>query len=189
MLEIFFGRDGHRDYFAAFLGGADGENFDARGGLLQQAHIFVDVSGVGQDAGSAGDVAENHFGGGNIFGSGEIVDQWRSEDGRGGVLLDLGSVGLVDGLLGVAGRRSFVGGEQSGRDGKKENGKAMTNDGGAIEAVRVHSFSRDSACEPAIVAQEGYRRAANVMQTGARAWVISPVGLRAPVKASMRKMT
>src|SRR5712692_10081016 len=35
----------------------------------------------------------------------------------------------------------------------------------------------------------GYRAATNVMQTGAGAWVISPVGLRAPVVESMRKMT
>ena len=37
LLEIFqvgFGGDGHGNHFAAFLGGADGENFDARRGLL-----------------------------------------------------------------------------------------------------------------------------------------------------------
>ena len=61
IFQVGFRRDGHGNHFAAFLGGADGENFHARRGLLEQAHVLVDVFGVGKDSRSAGDVAEDNF--------------------------------------------------------------------------------------------------------------------------------
>ena len=107
VFEIGFRRDGHGDHFAAFFGGADGDDFYARRGFLEQAHIFVHVFRVREDAGSAGDVAEDSFGRGHGFAGGQIVDEGRGEVRRGGVLADFGGVGLVDGLLGIARRGSF----------------------------------------------------------------------------------
>ena len=48
--QIFFRGDGHGDHFAAFFGLPDGVDLHARGGLLQQAHVAVDILGVRQDS-------------------------------------------------------------------------------------------------------------------------------------------
>ena len=113
VLEIFFGGDGDSDHFAAFFGGADGEDPRARGGLLEKAHVFVHIFGVGEDAGRAGDVAEDDFGSGNVFRGGQIIDEGRSEDRCGGVLLNFCGVGLVNRLRGIACGRGLVGAYRS----------------------------------------------------------------------------
>ena len=49
--------NGHRDHLAAFFGVADGEDLHARAGSGKHAEVLVDVFGVGQHVGRAGDIA------------------------------------------------------------------------------------------------------------------------------------
>src|SRR6185437_13092445 len=94
--EIGFGGDGDGDLLAALFGVANGVDADAGGCLGEQAHVFVDLFGVRENAGGAGDVAEDLLGRGHGLRGGQVVDERRSEVGLRGVLLDLGGVGLVD---------------------------------------------------------------------------------------------
>ena len=97
-------RDG--DHLASFFGLADGDDLDAAGrGLLEHAHVLVDLFGVRQLAGRAGDVAQHRLRRRHRFRRGEVVHQRRAEERLGRVLLDLLAVLDVDGNLGVADER------------------------------------------------------------------------------------
>jgi len=63
----------------------------------------------------AGNVAENRFRRRHGLGGGEIINERRSEVGRGRVLVNLLRVRLVDGLVGIARGRRFV------RPGQRRN--------------------------------------------------------------------
>ena len=133
LLEVFqigFGRDGDGDHFAALFGGADGDDFHARRGFLEEAHVFVHVFGVGKDAGGAGYVAEDDFGRGDGFAGGEIVDEGRGEVGGGGVFADFDGVGLVDGLLGVARGGGFAIAQGDTADCESKDGEQNQSEGG-----------------------------------------------------------
>ena len=51
--------DGGGDHLAAFFRVADGIDLDAWAGGLKQAEVFIDILGVGQEIGRAGDVAKH----------------------------------------------------------------------------------------------------------------------------------
>ena len=72
-----------------------------RGG--EQTEVFVDVLGVRQYVGRAGDVPENLGRRGHGLRGGKIVDQRRDERGIGRVFVDVVGVFLIDWLLRITG--------------------------------------------------------------------------------------
>ena len=73
--------------------------------LLEQAHVLVDLFGVRQHAGRAGDVAEHGLRRRHGFRRGQVVDQRRGEERLGRVFLDLLGVLGVDRDLRIADER------------------------------------------------------------------------------------
>src|ERR1019366_301307 len=112
--------DGHGDHFAAFLGLADAEDLDARGGFLQQAHVAIDVGRVGQDAGRSGDIAQHRLRSGNGLGGGQVIGKGRVEERLGGVLANLPGVLFVHRLGGVAAGLLEERRTRLGEEGKRE---------------------------------------------------------------------
>ena len=101
--------DGHGDHLAAFFGVSDGDDLYARAGSRKQPEVFVDVFGVGQHIGRAGDIAQGLCGRGNGLRSGQVVHQRRQERRVGCVLVDVVGVFLIDGLLRVTGEAGVEG--------------------------------------------------------------------------------
>src|SRR6185437_13380084 len=146
--EVGLGGDGDGDHFAPLFAVANGEDAHARRSRSQHAHVPVDEGRVGQDVGRAGDVAEDGFGGGNRGRGGEVIDERGAKVGLGGVLEDLGGVGLVngharggtgeDGGRGGGGLlRGKGGGEEEGGGGRKRDlihmhGNAPKSDAGPL---------------------------------------------------------
>ena len=95
-------RDG--DHLAAFFGGADRKDFHARAGALEHAHVLVNIFGVRQLAGRAGNVAEHGFRRRHVRRSGQVVGQRRVEVRRGCILANLVGVFLIDWLIRIAAR-------------------------------------------------------------------------------------
>ena len=71
--------DGEDDLVAAFLGLADLPEFGARGGFGEGFVVAVDVLGVGQFAGLAGNAAEEFEGRGDGVGRGHVVHQFGGD--------------------------------------------------------------------------------------------------------------
>jgi hypothetical protein len=96
---------------------------------FQHAHVAVDLGGIRQDAGRAGDVAEDGLGGGHGFGGGQVVGERRIKEGLGSVLADFAGVLLVDGLAGVAAGLEGNGDAGLGEERKREQrGKKKANE-------------------------------------------------------------
>jgi len=98
-------RDRDCDHLAAFFGLADREDFHARARLLEPPHVVVDLFGVGQLAGRAGDVSEHGLRRRHRFRRRQVIGERRVEERLGRVFLDLRRVLGVDRDLRVADER------------------------------------------------------------------------------------
>ena len=134
-------RYGDGDRLAALFGLADAEDFDPRRGGFQHAHIAIDLGGIRQDAGRAGDVAEHGFGSGHGLRGGQVIGKRRVEKGLGGVFADLPGVLLVDGLAGIA-----AGLEGYGEAGLGEQRKREERD--KKRAKQAHRGNITNSAEP-----------------------------------------
>ncbi len=110
---VFVGDGGHQT-IAAFIGLADGHDFDALGGGGEGAIVAGDIGDVGEVLGRADVVAEDVLGGGNSGRFGQMVYQRAHELGPGGPLFDELGVLLILRLLHL-GQRCDGGGR--GEDG------------------------------------------------------------------------
>ena len=108
VFQILGRRNGHRDHLAPFFRRPDRINLHAGAGLLQQAHVLVNVFGVGQHAGRTGDVAQHSFGSRHVLRGGKVIDERRCEIRRRRVLLNLRGVGLVHRLFRIARWRRLI---------------------------------------------------------------------------------
>ncbi len=99
--------DGEDDLVAAFLGLADLPEFGARGGFGEGFVVAVDVLGVGQFAGLAGNAAEEFEGRGDGVGRGHVVHQFGGDARVLQILFDELGVLFVDLLGSWRGGRGF----------------------------------------------------------------------------------
>lgn len=89
------------DHFPALFGLAEGEDANPIAGLGDLAYVAVDILGVGEDVGGAGDVAEGLQRRGDGGRGGQFGDEVGKELGIGSEFPDFGGIGLVG--LGVEG--------------------------------------------------------------------------------------
>ena len=117
-LEQFGIGNGGGNHLAAFFSLSDGKDLYAGARGLKLPEVLVDILGIGQVTGRAGDVAEDRGRGWDGLGGGKIGHDGRQEGRVCRVLFDGCRVALVDGLGGVAG---VVGVERLGRSGERRD--------------------------------------------------------------------
>ena len=93
--------DGDHQAFAAFIGGADGQQLDALGCGGERAIILAELGHLGELLGSAGVVAQDVLGGRHPRRLGQVVHQRAHEFGGRGPFLDQPGIFLVHRLFGL----------------------------------------------------------------------------------------
>src|SRR6266478_1000582 len=191
VLQILGRRHGHRNHFPSLFRRADRKNLHARAGLFQHAHVLVNILGVGQHAGRTSYVAEHSFGSRHSVGRRKVIDEWRGEVWRRSVLLNFGSVRLVDGLFRIArrGGLSICGRGRGWSQNQEQRGKDTKRCVAHVSCIRHLDFSRTAITANADCSAACYSAVTKVKSTGEGTSTTCPVGVRPPVAESILKTT
>ena len=192
--QIFLGRNCHGDHLASLFGRPDRENFHARTGLLQHAHVFVYIPRIRQNSRRASHIAKHRFRRGHVLRCRQIVHQRRSEKRLRRVLLHFRCVSLVHWLLRIsAGSRLAISPHARRKKDAENEGHYKLRHVPRVHDISCDRKSADSnsigRAKRSFAIQLFHSRGRNMMQIGEGMDSVSPVAVSLPVARSIRNST